>query len=92
MTSRLRDWKRRDWGDGGTEFHWWCTEAPEAYIGTEPVYVSARDEIVELIGAPIYDRLVTALKVTRPPALPTPVALRRRRHSSSSTSSSNSTP
>ena len=28
VTSRLRDWKRRDWGDGGHEFHWWCTEAP----------------------------------------------------------------
>jgi hypothetical protein len=25
-TWTLRDWKRRDWGEGGEEFHWWCTE------------------------------------------------------------------
>ena len=95
VTSRLRDWKRRDWGDGGDDFHWWCTEAPDAYTGSEPVYVSARDEIVELVGAPIYDLLVAWRRLgwcKRPPALPTPVELRRRRHSSSSASSSNSTP
>jgi hypothetical protein len=96
VTSRLRDWKRRDWGAGGEDFHWWCTEAPDAYTGSEPVYVSARDEIVELVGAPIYERLLVALEAAldgaRPPALPTPVKLGRRRHSSSSASSSNSTP
>ncbi|MSY76857.1 MAG: hypothetical protein F2659_06250, partial [Actinobacteria bacterium] len=26
VTSTLREWKRRDWGEGGTDFHWWCTE------------------------------------------------------------------
>ncbi|HET9665533.1 MAG TPA: hypothetical protein VFP09_02210 [Desertimonas sp.] len=92
VTSRLRDWKRRDWGDGGHQFHWWCTESPEAFSGDKPVYVSVRDEIIELIGAPIYDLLVASLEDKRPPALPTPVGLRRRRHSSSSASSSNSTP
>ena len=35
---RLREWKRRDWGEGGAEFHWWCTESPEAFVGTTPVY------------------------------------------------------
>ena len=28
VTSTLREWKRRDWGAGGVEFHWWCTEDP----------------------------------------------------------------
>ena len=62
VTSRLRDWKRRDWGKGGEDFHWWCTETPDAYVGDEPVYRSARDEIIELVGAPIYDLLVEALE------------------------------
>ncbi len=35
---RLREWKRRDWGEGGAEFHWWCTESPEAFVGDRPVY------------------------------------------------------
>lgn len=70
VTSRLREWKRRDWGPGGDDFHWWCTEAPEAFRASEPVYVSARDEIVELIGAGNYSRLVELLE--RPGWTPLP--------------------
>ena len=33
VTSTLREWKRRDWGEGGFEFHWWCTDAPDAFVG-----------------------------------------------------------
>jgi hypothetical protein len=62
VTSRLREWKRRDWGGGGDDFHWWCTEAPEAFSGDDPVYVAARDEIVELVGTHIYDMMVEQLE------------------------------
>jgi hypothetical protein len=50
VTSTLREWKRRDWGAGGAEFHWWCTDDPDAFVGAEPVYEYLRDEIVEMIG------------------------------------------
>ena len=70
VTSRLREWKRRDWGEGGNDFHWWCTEAPEAFSGSEPVYVSARDEIVELVGLNIYDLMVE--QIERPEWIPLP--------------------
>jgi hypothetical protein len=70
VTSRLREWKRRDWGDGGADFHWWCTESPDAYVGTTPVYVSSRDEIIELVGQGIYDLLVPLLE--RPDWVPLP--------------------
>ena len=33
VTSTVREWKRRDWGEGGFEFHWWCTDAPDAFVG-----------------------------------------------------------
>jgi hypothetical protein len=66
VTSRLRDWKRRDWGDGGDEFHWWCTEEPAAFVGAGPVYRTARDEIVELVGPVIYDLLVEVLEAPAP--------------------------
>ncbi|MEO6570931.1 MAG: hypothetical protein ABIO83_05235 [Ilumatobacteraceae bacterium] len=62
VTSRLREWKRRDWGEGGDDFHWWCTEAPEAFSGAEPVYVSSRDEIIELVGPVVYDLMVEQLE------------------------------
>ena len=58
VTSTLREWKRRDWGAGGYEFHWWCTEAPDAFVGHRPVYVELRDEIVEMVGEWAYDRFV----------------------------------
>ena len=62
VTSRLREWKRRDWGDGGNDFHWWCTEAPEAFVGNDSVYVALRDEINELVGPEIYDLMVKQLE------------------------------
>jgi hypothetical protein len=58
LTSTLREWKRRDWGEGGHEFHWWCTDAPDAFHGDRPVYRALGDEIVEMVGGWAYDRLV----------------------------------
>jgi hypothetical protein len=55
-TYTLREWKRRDWGDGGSEFHWWCTEDPLAFREQRPVYVTSRDEIVEMVGEEMYGR------------------------------------
>jgi hypothetical protein len=76
VLSRLREWKRRDWGDGGAEFHWWCTEATEAFSGTRPVYLASRDEIVELVGEAIYDLMVEQLE--RPDWVPLPHPVVRR--------------
>jgi hypothetical protein len=50
-TNILREWKRRDWGEGGFDFHWWCTEDPEAFIGHRPVHEELAEEIAELVGA-----------------------------------------
>lgn len=61
VTSTVRQWDRRHWGAGGSEFHWWCTESPEAFVGHRPVYVEMRDELVELVGKAVYDRAVTYL-------------------------------
>jgi hypothetical protein len=60
-TVTLREWKRRDWGAGGADFHWWCTESPEAFVGKEPVYKYLKDEITETIGVAMYARLAAAL-------------------------------
>lgn len=54
-TYTLREWKRRDWGEGGEEFHWWCTETDEAFVGAEPVYETLRDDIIELVGSAPYE-------------------------------------
>lgn len=54
VTSTLSEWKRRDWGAGGAEFHWWCTEAPEAFTAHEPVYVAMRNEITAMTSEALY--------------------------------------
>ncbi len=53
----LSEFDRRGWGEGGHDLDWYCTTAPAAHTGTEPVYVTARDELVELIGPGAYDVL-----------------------------------
>jgi hypothetical protein len=85
VTSTVREWKRRDWGDGGQEFHWWCTEGPEAFTGDTTVLMSMEDELVELVGRQVYDLLVEAV-IERAangaplihPAVPVPTPTRRR--------------
>lgn len=62
VTSTLREWKRRDWGDGGHEFHWWCTDAPDAFVGERPVYRELRDEIIEMTTPWAYALVVEHLE------------------------------
>ncbi len=57
-THTLREWQRRDWGEGGDEFHWWCTESPEAFVGRRPVYEELKDEIIALVGKRRYQWFV----------------------------------
>jgi len=78
----LREWKRRDWGEGGSDFHWWCTEDPEAFVGHERVVETLEGEIRGLVGDPVYDILRAHLdeRVTGTTFLPHP-AVRRAENS-----------
>jgi len=64
-TNVLREWKRRDWGEGGAEFHWWCTDDDAAFIGHRPVYEELHDEIVEMVGEVAFETFVAHV-VQRP--------------------------
>jgi hypothetical protein len=70
VVSTIREWKRRDWGDGGDDFHWWCTESPDAFVGKDPAYVFFKDEITEMMGEKSYKIMVAQLQ--RPTAVPLP--------------------
>jgi hypothetical protein len=80
VTSMVREWKRRDWGEGGQEFHWWCNETHEAFVGKDPTYVYLKDEISELTSPAIYELLVEQLKAKRRTVLPHPAVRRRKDH------------
>lgn len=82
VTSTVSQWDRRHWGPGGGEFHWWCTDAPDAFVGRLPVYRSMEAELTAMVGAAVYGRLRAYLeerraRLRRGVPLPHP-ALRRR--------------
>jgi hypothetical protein len=74
----VREWKRRDWGPGGAEFHWWCTDDDAAFVGHEPVYRALRDELVELSTQRAYDLVVGLIEGRNGVPVPHP-ALKKRR-------------
>ncbi|MEJ7630684.1 MAG: hypothetical protein WKF76_05230 [Nocardioidaceae bacterium] len=53
----ITEYDRRGWGEGGHDLDWYCSGNTEAHIGAEPVYVSYRPELVELLGQAAYDLL-----------------------------------
>jgi hypothetical protein len=53
----ISEYDRRGWGEGGHDLDWYCSGNTEAHVGREPVYLSSRDELVELMGIKAYDEL-----------------------------------
>jgi hypothetical protein len=53
----IAEYDRRGWGPGGHDLDWYCSGNTEAHVAVEPVYVSNRAELVELIGAAAYEEL-----------------------------------
>ena len=53
----IGEYDRRGWGPGGHDLDWYCSANTEAHVSPEPVFVSNRPELVELMGQPAYDEL-----------------------------------
>lgn len=53
----IGEYDRRGWGPGGHDLNWWCTGAPSAHGAGEPLYLTYRAELTELMGPGGYDRL-----------------------------------
>ena len=53
----IAEYDRRGWGPGGHDLDWYCTANTEAHVARDPVYVSLRPELVELMGQKAYDEL-----------------------------------
>ena len=61
VVTRISQWDRRDWGGGGEDFHWWCTEAPEAFVGKSRVADSMNEELTAMVGPLVYAQLLAHL-------------------------------
>ena len=55
----IGEYDRRGWGPGGHELDWYCSGSPDAHVAPDPVYVSERAGLVELMGQAGYDELAT---------------------------------
>src|SRR3954469_1635337 len=54
----IGEYDRRGWGPGGHDLHWWCTNATEAHTAADPLYITYKDELIELMGKKAYKELV----------------------------------
>ncbi len=87
-THVLTEFGRDGWGEGGDEFAWWCTEAPEAFTGGIPVYKSMEPELRAMLSDAVYEelaryldtRLAAASTVAHPASVPVALGPRRTRH------------
>jgi hypothetical protein len=61
VVTRIAQWDRAHWGEGGDEFHWWCTEAPEAFVGRKRVVDSMAEELTAMVGKVVYAQLLAYL-------------------------------
>jgi hypothetical protein len=62
VTSVVGEWDRVHWGQGGEEFAWWCTEAPEAFRGGTPVWRQMQDELSGMTGPAVFALLAPYLQ------------------------------
>ncbi len=62
VTSTVGQWDRRHWGAGGAEFSWWCTEAPEAFVGSSAVYEEMAAELTAMSSRAVYKTLAAYIE------------------------------
>lgn len=53
----VTEYSRLGWGEGGEDFHWWCTEDPAAFTHADPLYISYGPELAMLLGDDVYAEL-----------------------------------
>ena len=69
---QIGEYTRAGWGPGGADLDWYCSSNTEAHVGMEPVYVSNRDELTELMGEAGYAELVSQCEAHEAAGAPNP--------------------
>lgn len=67
VTTTITSYDRGAWGEGGSDFDWWCTtDDDRAYVGQRPVFESMREELVEMTSPKVYAELAAYLRQRQP--------------------------
>jgi hypothetical protein len=53
----IEEYRRKNWGKGGETMDWYCSSDTEAHKAFEPVYISEKNTLIELIGKKSYEIL-----------------------------------
>ncbi len=53
----ITPFERGTWGEGGADFHWWCTEQAAAFTSRQPLYRSMECELRAMVGDDVYREL-----------------------------------
>ncbi|WP_172607387.1 hypothetical protein [Corynebacterium renale] len=62
LRTTIGQYDRRQWGDGGLWFDWWCTDAPACHTATKPLWQTMETELRTLMGDAAYDVLADLLR------------------------------
>jgi hypothetical protein len=57
----IEEFSQASWGEGGTTFCWWCTDAPEAFTARKPVFLTLETELRRIMGDGAYEALARYL-------------------------------
>lgn len=73
----IGEYGRMTWGEGGADLDWYCTSNTEAHTASRPLYLSNKEELVQMMGAEAYrilatecEKRMTLLKTTKKKYLP----------------------
>ena len=73
----IGEYGRMAWGEGGADLDWYCTSNTEAHTASKPVYISSKEELIQMMGESAYkiladacDKRMALIKSTRKKNLP----------------------
>ena len=69
IITTMTEFSRDGWGEGGSEFAWWCTDSPDAFVGSEPVYESLGEELKKMMGKKLFAQVKEYLDERRSKSL-----------------------
>ena len=72
VTSTIGEWGRSGWGEGGAEFHWWCTEARRPTPAPSPSTGRWRPSWRRWWATAVYRRLAAYLDLRAAGSVPLP--------------------
>lgn len=57
LRTTISEYDRRAWGNGGEDFHWWCSSSRGCHIADEPVWISQKKGLIAMMGEASYEVL-----------------------------------